>query len=88
MASSAFILGTTGILLTFIPDEILSHLSIETNKPAFFLIQILGALYFAFVMLNLMTKTRLIGGIYNGPTHQTKRNRMNKKRDAKKICKT
>jgi hypothetical protein len=29
--------------------------------------QILGALYFAFGMLNWMTKASLIGGIYNRP---------------------
>ena len=67
MASSAVILGATGIVLTFIPDEILSHLSIEANKTALLLWQILGALYFAFAMLNWMTKTSLIGGIYNRP---------------------
>jgi len=67
MTSSAVILGTTGILLTFIPDEILSHLSIEANKTTLFVMQILGALYFAFAMLNWMTKTSSIGGIYNRP---------------------
>jgi len=67
MASSAVILGITGILLTFIPGEILSHLSIEANKTALLLMQILGAFYFAFAMLNWMTRTSLIGGIYNRP---------------------
>ena len=67
MTSSAVILGTTGILLTFIPDVILSHLSIEKNMTALFLMQILGALYFAFAMLNWTTRTSLIGGIYNRP---------------------
>jgi len=31
------------------------------------LVQILGALYFAFGMLNWMSKASLIGGIYNRP---------------------
>ena len=67
MSSSAVVLGTTGILLTFIPDVVLSHLSIEANKISMFLLQIIGALYFAFSMLNWMTKNSLIGGIYNRP---------------------
>jgi len=67
MTLSALILGTIGVLLTFIPDTILSHLNIDVNKTSQFLMQILGALYFSFAMLNWMTKTSLIGGIYNRP---------------------
>ncbi len=67
MTLSALILGAIGVLLTFIPDTILSHLNIDVNKTSQFLMQILGALYFSFAMLNWMTKTSLIGGIYNRP---------------------
>ena len=67
MTASAIILGITGIVLTFIPDEIIDYLSLEMNKTLLSLMQILGALYFAFGMLNWMTKTSLIGGIYNRP---------------------
>lgn len=67
MTLSSVTLGTAGILLTFMPEILLSQLSIEPNKPVLFLMQILGALYFAFGMLNWMTKTSLIGGIYNRP---------------------
>ena len=67
MTASAIILGIAGIVLTFIPDEIIDYLSLEMNIALLFLMQILGALYFAFGMLNWMTKTSLIGGIYNRP---------------------
>ncbi|MBK9980961.1 MAG: hypothetical protein IPP15_00820 [Saprospiraceae bacterium] len=67
MTLCAITLGAAGISLTFIPDTILSQLNIEANKSALLLTQILGALYFAFGMLNWMTKTSLIGGIYNRP---------------------
>ena len=67
MTASAIILGITGIVLTFIPDEIIDYLSLGMNKTLLSLMQILGALYFAFGMLNWMTKTSLIGGIYNRP---------------------
>ena len=67
MTLSAISLGTFGILLIFIPDTILSQLYVNTNNTALFLMQILGALYFSFGMLNWMTKTSLIGGIFNRP---------------------
>jgi len=67
MTSSAVILGIMGLLLIFIPDLILIHLNSDVNKTLLLLMQILGALYFSFAMLNWMTKTNLIGGIYNRP---------------------
>lgn len=67
MTASAIILGLTGIILTFMPMELLHYINFETSKSAQVLIQILGALYFSFAMLNWMTKTTTIGGIYNRP---------------------
>ncbi len=67
MTSSAVILGLTGIGLTFLPAEILTRLTHNPTKSLEFLLQIIGALYFAFAMLNWMTKSSLIGGIYNRP---------------------
>ena len=67
MSASAIILGLTGIALSFIPLEIVSRLELETTKPLLILLQIMGALYFGFGMLNWMTKSALIGGIYNRP---------------------
>ncbi len=65
MTASALILGTTGILLTFIPREVASflHFTESTTIP----FQILGALYFGFAMLNWTAKANLIGGIYSRP---------------------
>lgn len=67
MTSSALILGLTGVILTFMPMELLGFINFETSKSAQILIQILGALYFSFAMLNWMTRTSIIGGIYNRP---------------------
>lgn len=67
MTASAIILGTVGLIVTFTPDLILGYLHLEAGKTAVFLMQILGALYCGFAMLNWMTKTSLIGGIYNRP---------------------
>jgi hypothetical protein len=68
MTLSALIMGATGIALSFVPDIILTHLGIEMNGITVFLMQILGALYFAFAILNWMSKSSIIGGIYNRPT--------------------
>lgn len=67
MTMSAVTLGAAGIFLIFMPDTILGQLDIDINKSALILVQIMGALYFAFGMLNWITKASLIGGIYNRP---------------------
>lgn len=67
MTSSAVVLGASGILLTFLPNELLTYLEMEPEAFPPLILQLLGALYFAFAMLNWMVKTALIGGIYNRP---------------------
>ena len=67
MTSSAAILGTAGIVLSFLPETVLEILNVEGGSTAVFLMQLLGALYFAFGMLNWMSRSSLIGGIYNRP---------------------
>jgi len=67
MTLAAVILGTAGIALTFMPDALLNYAGMEKSETALLLMQILGALYFAFAMLNWMSKGSLIGGIYNRP---------------------
>ena len=67
MTTSAVSLLTAGIILTFLPDEILKYAYLENTRPLQLLLQIIGALYFGFGMLNWMNKSSLIGGIYNRP---------------------
>ena len=67
MTSSALTLGFAGIILTFMPEEILRYSGIEASRILELMVQIVGALYFAFSMLNWMTKSGMIGGIYNRP---------------------
>ena len=67
MGASALILGLGGVAASFFPHEIL-RLAGEIDSGFLPLIlQLLGALYFAFAMLNWMAKDSLIGGIYNRP---------------------
>ncbi len=65
MTSSAVILGATGILLTFMPQEVANFCHLTESTTIQF--QILGALYFGFAMLNWTAKANLIGGIYSRP---------------------
>ena len=68
MTLSALIMGIAGVTLLFLPNEILTYLNSTTQTfldPL--IIQILGALYFAFAMVNWTAKANLIGGIYGRP---------------------
>ena len=65
MSASAIVMGITGIALTFLPQEIAAL--VGWTKESNIVLQIVGALYFGFAMLNWMSKSNLIGGIYNRP---------------------
>ena len=67
MTLSAIVMFSAGINLTFAPDLMLNFLNLEANQTTIFLLQIVGALYFGFGMLNWMNKGRPIGGIHNRP---------------------
>lgn len=66
MGASALVLAAAGLAATFAPDEIASILGIPSVGAAI-LIQLAGAAWIAFAMLNWMAKDSLIGGIYNRP---------------------
>ena len=67
MIASAIFLMISGLVLTFIPEEISEYLNVSTNQTSNLFLQILGSLYLGFGMLNWMTKNNLIGGIYSRP---------------------
>ena len=67
LTSSSILLAIIGILLTFIPDELITNLGIIPNPVVTIVFQLLGALYLGFAMVNWMAKGALIGGIYNKP---------------------
>ena len=67
MASSSLVMGVLGISFSFLPQELLSYVKVSSNGIAPLFLQVAGALYIAFAMINWMTKANLIGGIYNRP---------------------
>lgn len=67
MTSSALFCGIIGILLLFLPNEILEYLNVEPTIITILFLKILSALYLGFGILNWTVKGSLIGGIYNRP---------------------
>ncbi|MCP2044287.1 hypothetical protein [Pontibacter sp. HSC-36F09] len=67
MTFSAALLAVLGIAFTFLPEELAVYLGSEPDLLVVLLLQVLGALYLGFAMLNWMAKGSLIGGIYNRP---------------------
>ena len=67
MGASAICLGISGVALTFLPKEISLALSGSASETNTITLQIMGALYFSFAMINWTAKSNLIGGIYGRP---------------------
>jgi len=67
MIISAIFLAINGFGFTFFPNEIASLLINTDNYILILILQILGALYLGFSILNWTSKSSLIGGIYNKP---------------------
>lgn len=65
LTASSILMGITGLLLTFLPQEVAT--TAGWNEQTSIVLQIIGALYFGFAMINWMSKANLIGGIYNRP---------------------
>lgn len=64
---STLFLGTIGLGLSFLPTEALNILHLKTSQTSALIMQLLGALYLGFGMMNWMAKGSIIGGIYNKP---------------------
>lgn len=67
MVASSMALGLAGIAASFAPSELLRALGSPEAEPLPVLIQLLGAMYFAFAMTNWTAKDNIIGGIYSRP---------------------
>jgi hypothetical protein len=67
MSTSAVILALAGVSLTFFPQEIGENMGMATSGFTAPVLQIMGALYFAFGMINWTARANLIGGIYGRP---------------------
>ena len=67
MTSSALILGLAGVFALFAPDTLLYTQGSAPTGTMSVLVQLMGALYFSFALMNWTAKDSLIGGIYARP---------------------
>jgi hypothetical protein len=67
MIPSALFTAVLGAAASFLPQEIAAHFGVRADFHAVLLLQIIGALYLGFAILNWMAKDVLIGGIYSRP---------------------
>jgi hypothetical protein len=67
MRASAVVLGVFGASATFLPQEILVRAGTSPGGFSSVLVQIAGALYLGFAMLNWMAQGSVMGGIYGRP---------------------
>ncbi len=67
MIASALFMAALGLVATFAPHEVLQAFGGDPRSPVVLLVQVAGALYVGFAMLNWMAKALVIGGIYSRP---------------------
>lgn len=67
MTASALFLFVLGLCCVFAPDVLLNHFAGGTSPAANVMVQLTGALYVGFGLMNWMSKGSLMGGIYGRP---------------------
>ena len=67
MNLSSAVFGLAGLAFEFFPHELLEHFDVSTAGASTLLMQIIGALYIGFAMMNWMARGIKIGGIYARP---------------------
>ena len=67
MTSSSIVLGLAGLFALFLPDVLLSSQGVAATGVMPVLVQLMGALYFSFALMNWTAKDSVIGGIYARP---------------------
>jgi hypothetical protein len=67
MQASALFMAIVGITTSFLPQEILAHAGSKPETLPVIALQMLGAFYLGFAILNWMARGNLIGGIYSRP---------------------
>ena len=67
MTTSSLVLAIAGAFALFVPDVVLLLLNTSVAAELSVLVQLMGALYFAFALMNWTAKDSAIGGIYARP---------------------
>ena len=67
MTLSAAFVAALGVSASFLPQEILGLVGMAPDRFAAAIVQVAGALYVGFAILNWSAKGTLLGGIYGRP---------------------
>ena len=67
MMSSAIFLALLGLATSYFPDKVLGMHGTVPDNATLLLVQMMGALYLGFAILNWMARGVIIGGIYARP---------------------
>ena len=67
MIASSIVTGLLGLSASFFPKELLNNAGLSPTEAITLFVQVTGALYIGFAIMNWMAKTVLIGGIYARP---------------------
>lgn len=67
MISSAALMAAAGLVTSFAPEEVLALHGSTPDNATLLLIQMMGALYLGFALLNWGARGAIIGGIYARP---------------------
>jgi hypothetical protein len=67
MTLAATFMALAGIAATFFPQEVLVWHQTEPSRGSVLVVQMAGALYLAFAIMDWMSRGNLMGGIYSRP---------------------
>ncbi|MDQ3282051.1 MAG: hypothetical protein M3Q69_11630 [Acidobacteriota bacterium] len=67
LTASAIVLGVAGLAGIFAPDEVIGAIGAVNTRPLRLIIELFGAAFFGFALVNWSARGSLIGGIYNRP---------------------
>ncbi len=67
MISSAIFMTIVGLVTSFAPEDVLRQHGSTPDNATLLLVQMMGAIYLGFALLNWMARGVLIGGIYARP---------------------
>lgn len=67
MTFSAIFMAVLGLITSYFPDRVLETHGTVPDGPTMLLIQMMGALYLGFAILNWMARGVIMGGIYARP---------------------
>ncbi|MBC7877239.1 MAG: hypothetical protein H7Y59_08730 [Anaerolineales bacterium] len=67
MIASSLFLGFTGLFALFAPEELLKIVNLPQTNPLPVLMQLMGAMYLSFALMNWTSKDNIIGGVYLRP---------------------